>query len=84
MLGSEDNDINDSSVADIDISDLLDDFLSSLKFEQRKIFILRYVFFYSVREIAEECNCSESKIKSLLSRTRKKLKIVLMKGGYIK
>lgn len=53
---------------------LLDGFLSKLRTEERKIFVRRYFFCDTVKEISEHFKISESKTKSMLMRTRKKLK----------
>lgn len=58
----------------IELSVLFDGFLSTLKAEQRKVFVRRYFFFDTVAEISEKFGLSESKVKSMLLRTRKKLK----------
>ena len=47
----------------------------------RKIFLRRYWFFDSVKEIAKQFACSESKVKSILFRTRNRLRDHLKKEG---
>jgi len=64
-----------------DLSRLISAFLKTEKESARKIFLRRYWFFDSVSEIARQCACSESKVKSMLSRTRKKLAAYLQKEG---
>lgn len=58
-------------------------FLEEKKEEQRRIFLARYYFAASVREIAERYAMSESKVKSVLFRLRKDLKEQLERGGYL-
>ena len=50
--------------------------------EARNAFIGRYYFLDSLKEVAAYCGMSESKCKSLLSRTRAGLKEYLEKEGF--
>lgn len=61
--------------------DALDRFLAELKPEQRRIFLRRYWYISSVREIASDLGLSESKVKMSLLRTRAALKAHLEKEG---
>ena len=63
------------------ITDSLNRFLESLDQESRMIFIERYWYMKPVKEIAQVWQCSESKVKSILFRTRKKLKVWLEREG---
>lgn len=63
------------------ITDSLNRFLESLDQESRMIFIERYWYMKPLKEIAQAWQCSESKVKSSLFRTRKKLKIWLEQEG---
>ena len=56
-------------------------FLSQLGREERDIFVSRYFFAASVAEIAEKFSFSQSKVKTALYRTRKKLRDYLIKEG---
>ena len=56
-----------------ELGQLLNEFLDSLSSENRLIFLRRYWYADSVREIAERYQISESKVKTQLHRTRKKL-----------
>lgn len=58
---------------------LLSRFLRSLPDTERKVFLLRYWHLESIRQIAEDFGFSESKVKSLLHRTRNKLRAELKK-----
>ena len=60
--------------SDNELSDLINGFLSTLTEETRRIFILRYWYFHSAREIADNCGITVSKTETVLCRTRKKLK----------
>lgn len=56
-------------------------FLATLSPRQRVIFVKRYWYGSAVREICEECGVSESNVKVMLSRMRKKLREYLEKEG---
>lgn len=56
-------------------------FLETLATENRKVFMRRYWFVNSIKEIAQLYGISESKVKSILFRARKKLKRHLEEGG---
>lgn len=57
-------------------------FLQGQSKENRCIFLRRYFFFDSVKEIAGCYGLSESKVKSSLLRTRNKLRTYLTKEGF--
>lgn len=57
--------------------DSINRFLDSLKEQNRKIFLLRYWYMYSICEIAERCNVSEGTVKMSLKRTREALTVFL-------
>ena len=75
-----------SSIEDsIDYAALIESinsFLSSLPSLNRMIFVRRYWYVSSISEIAEQYNISESKVKSILFRLRKRLKEYLGKEGF--
>lgn len=56
-----------------EIAEYFNEFLGTLSKENRIIFLRRYWFSESIKEIALQLNLSESKIKTSLHRTRKKL-----------
>ena len=58
-------------------------FLRNLSPETRKLFICRYYYFDSVADAASSLGITEGKAKTLLFRTRRKLKEYLEKEGYI-
>ena len=58
------------------------DYLRSLDRDARTAFIARYFFLDSIRDIAACHHMSESKVKSLLFRTRKGLREYLIKEGF--
>ena len=61
----------------------LNTFLEKQAQTERDVFICRYFFLMSVSEICEKFAFSPSKVKSMLSRTRKKLRASLEKEGLI-
>ena len=62
-------------------AEVINEFLSRLEKEERIVFVRRYWFSDTVKDIAERMGFSESKVKSLLFRLRKKLKEKLVKEG---
>ena len=59
----------------------IDRFLRGLGEEGRNIFVRRYFYLDSVREIADRFRVSESKVKSQLFRLRNRLREQLEKEG---
>ncbi len=70
-----------SSPDDGEVGRLIGEFLRSEKEETRKIFIRKYWYFDSVGDLSEKFGHSESKIKSILFRTRQRLKRYLEEKG---
>ena len=66
-----------SFLSDTDSNDLLkdlNDYLSTLNLRDRSVFIRRYYYLESNSTIAENYGISESNVKTVLMRTRKKFK----------
>lgn len=63
------------------IVQIINDFLDHLSTEKRKIFVRRYFYFSSIKEIARDFGISESKVTVTLFRTRQMLKDVLEREG---
>lgn len=61
-----------------ELGKLIGDFLKALPEEQRLIFLRRYWYADPVKEIARRYRIGESKVKTTLHRTRKKLKAYLI------
>lgn len=57
---------------------LISEFLRCEKEDARNVFIRKYWFFDTVEEIAERYSFTESKVKSMLSRTRNRMKVFLI------
>lgn len=73
---------NTENIADnMVLTDVFNSFLSSLPTETRKIFMRRYWYMSSIKEIARDFNYSESKVKMLLLRARNELRTLLEKEG---
>ncbi len=58
-------------------------FLDTLPEIQRRVFLRRYWYLDSIQEIGQRFGFSESKVKSMLYRTRKKLHEKLQKEGLL-
>ncbi len=63
--------------------EVLSRFLREQSEEARHVFLGRYYFQDSVKDISQYCHMSEAKVKSLLYRTRLELKNYLEKEGYV-
>lgn len=62
-----------------DLTELFNDFLRPLKPKDRDIFVRRYWYMDSLKEISERHRITESSVKSNLYRSRNKLRKILMK-----
>ena len=60
----------------------LNAFLLALPHIDRQVFMCRYWYLDSIADIAEQFAYSESKVKSMLYRTRNRLRTMLEKEGY--
>ena len=69
------------NVSDEDVGKLISKFLSTQEKDVRDVFIRKYFYFDSIREIAKRCSFTESKVKNMLFYTRNKLKDYLIKEG---
>ena len=58
-------------------------FLNTLPEMERRVFLCRYWYLDPISRIADRCGFSESKVTSMLHRTRKKLRITLEKEELI-
>lgn len=70
-------------VEEHELVNTLNAFLSKLPLYERDVFICRYYFLLPISEISGKFNYSQSKTKSMLSRTRKKLLAYFEKEGLI-
>ena len=65
------------------LGDAISAFLKTLSPEARCAFVGRYYYLDSIREIAAYCGASSSQVKSMLHRTRLKLKAHLEQEGFL-
>ena len=64
------------------LSQIINDFTKTLPEKERRVFLCRYWYMDSIRTISRRFGYSESKVKSMLFRTREKLQEILKKEGY--
>lgn len=76
-------DNTNQAMDEVALTEIFNGFLAALPADTRKIFMRRYWYFSSVKEIAADYHFSESKIKMILLRTRNELKQILLKEGVI-
>ena len=72
----------EGEVERLELQKKLNDFLLALPRTERQVFMRRYWYMDSISDIAERFACSESKVKSMLYRTRNRLRAMLEKEGY--
>ena len=66
---------------DLEIKEAISSFLNKLSVNERVVFVRRYFYASSVKEIAEDYCLSQSNVKVILYRTRKNLKQFLEMEG---
>ena len=64
-----------------ELVNMLNIFVSRLSQDKRKIFLERYWYLYSIKEISSNNKISESNVKTILLRIRSQLKDYLKEGG---
>lgn len=64
------------------LTDTINRYLENLHPTHRDIFIRRYFYMESVKEISDQMELTPGNVKTVLSRTREKLKKYLIKEGY--
>lgn len=64
-----------------ELTQLLNTFIRTLAETEQRVFICRYWYLMSVKAISRNFGFTESKVKSMLSRTRGKLKTYLEREG---
>ncbi len=79
---ASDNSVEETIERDV-LLNFVQRFVKGLENEQRQIFIARYWYMYSIKDISQKLGYSESKVKSALKRSRDKLKDELKKEGLI-
>ncbi len=73
----------DEELENQELAKVINDFLDELPLCEQKIFVCRYWYFDSISTISVHFGFSESKVKSMLHRTRKKLRSKLLEEGVI-
>ncbi len=66
-----------------ELSHCIGDYVNQMKEPERSVFLCRYWYLAPVKEIASRFGFSEAKVKSMLMRSRRKLKTELEKEGYL-
>lgn len=64
------------------LSQLINTFVKALPTMEQKVFLCRYWYMDSIASISKRFHFSESKVKSMLYRTREKLRMELKKEGF--
>jgi RNA polymerase sigma-70 factor (ECF subfamily) len=77
---SSDNDV-ERDIETAELAKSIDDFLESLPKIERMVFVCRYWYIDPLSAICRQFGYSESKVKSMLYRTRVKLKLHLERNG---
>lgn len=72
---------DDQNIADDQLADCINRFLDTLDGVSRQVFVRRYWYFDSVKEIMRRFRMSKSKVESMLFRTRKKLRTWIEEEG---
>lgn len=75
------NESTENAVESTVITEIINRFLDGLPTETRKIFVRRYWYMSSVKEIANDYGFTQGKVTVTLFRTREKLKKALEKEG---
>ena len=73
----------EQDMAEKELTDILNGFIDNLPKGKRIMFMQRYWYLLTIKEIAEQSGKSESQVKSSLFRTRNKLKTIMKKEGAI-
>ena len=71
----------ETAIANAELTQILNGFLGNLPKTERQVFVCRYWYLDSIPEIAKRFGFSQSKVKSMLARTRMKLRAALTKEG---
>lgn len=72
----------DSQILEAELAQLITNFVSNLNEEQRRIFVMRYFYMEDLRTISKKLFITEGKVKTVLHRTREKLRLYLQTYGY--
>lgn len=72
---------NEASIEALELAEIINGFLYSLEEEKATIFMQRYWYLCSIKEIAAQHKLSQSNVKTILLRLRETLKDYLAKEG---
>ena len=73
----------ESVIEEQEMARLIAAFLDGLPADERRVFLCRYWYVESIETIAEKFGFSQSKVKTVLYRTRAKLRKHFAKEGYL-
>lgn len=73
----------DETLEGIELDGAINRFVRGLGETERNLFLCRYYFFDSLKEAALSCGMSEGKAKTVLFRTRRKLRKYLTEEGFL-
>ncbi len=76
------NNLTENEVEAKELGQLINSFVSALPQNSREVFVGRYYYMDSIKEIARYTKNSEANVKNILYRTRNKLKEFLAEKGY--
>ena len=71
----------EAAIETAELTQILNAFLRQLPKEERQVFVCRYWYLDPIADIATRYGFSQSKVKSMLARTRMKLRATLTKEG---
>ena len=71
----------ETAIETAELTQILNGFLRNLPKEERQVFVCRYWYLDSIADIAQRFGYTQSKTKSMLARTRMKLRATLTKEG---
>ncbi len=78
---SSDNDV-EQDIETAELAKSIDSFIEALPKIERMVFVCRYWYIDPLSTICKQFGYSESKVKSMLYRTRGKLKLHLERDGF--
>lgn len=73
----------DGELLQRELLDTVNSFLSSLSPEKRKIFVRRFWYADSIKDIAKRMNMTENNVSVTINRLKKQLRTLLVEGGLI-
>ena len=71
----------ETAIETAELTQILNAFLRQLPKEERQVFVCRYWYLDPIADIAKRFGFTQSKVKSMLARTRMKLRATLTKEG---